>query len=440
MKSTQPWLSCLILMSSPALAATSGAEVLPDRAALERSAATAMRILTTVPNTDEALLQMEALMPHMGGFYLGEDGAAHVLLTEDASEGERLTARSIGDAVSKMRSFARGQTQQRLTPTVVEPARFRFSELARIRDYATDVLNLEDVQSLDANERANQVSVGVLSEEAAEHAREYWARLELPPESLEVFLQPRIEAMATLSSYVRPVPGGYSIRNGNFSYTTCTLGYPVFSSVLGMFGFITNSHCTDVSGGVENTSFYQGNPFVFATEYLDPIFQTSSSLAGCPSGQLCRLSDSAFAGGTNYPSGALKEIAQTINYCSLPQTHCSTTVNSSSPVIYPHGFASSPLVGQYFEKVGQTTGWTYGQLQQSCTTVRDSASGHYFVCQYTVAAGVDAGDSGSPVFTWDGTNNPIGGILWGGDPTYHDYFVFSHYSSINTELGTMYYY
>lgn len=439
MNSSQLWLSSLVLLSSPALASTPGAEALPDRMALERSVATAMQVISTIPNTDEALLQLEALMPHLGGFYLGEDGTAHVLLTDEASEGERLTARSIGDNFANQRSFAAGQ-RRRPAPTELKPARFRFSELVHMRTYATDVLNLEDVQSLDADERVNRVSVGVLSEKGAGRVRAYWAQLGLPPESLEVFVQPRIKALATLNDEVRPVPGGYAIRNGNFNYTICTLGYPVYSSILGMFGFITNSHCTNVSGGVENTSFFQGGPFAFATEYLDPIFQTSSSIPGCPSGQSCRRSDSAFAGDTNYPVGALGKIAQTVNYCALPQTHCSTTVNSSSPVFYPRGFASSPLVGQYFEKVGRTTGWTYGPIDQTCTTVRDDSSGRYFVCQYTVSAGVDAGDSGSPVFTWDGAQNPIGGLLWGGDPVHKDYFVFSHYSSINTELGTMYYY
>jgi hypothetical protein len=376
----------------------------------------------------------------MGGFYLDEDGAAHFLLTDEASEGERLHARSIGDTIASRRAFGAGRNKLQPAPTELKPARFRFSELLRMRTYATDVLNLQDVESLDANERINRVSVGVSSQAAVGPVRAYWARLGLPPDSLDVFIQPRIEAMTTLKDYVRPVPGGYAIRNGNFSYTTCTLGYPVYSSILGMFGFITNSHCTNVYGGVENTQFYQGSAFVLATEYLDPIFQTSSSIAGCPSGQTCRLSDSAFAGDVNYPSGALDEIAQPVSYCALPTTQCSTTVNSSSPYIFPHGFANSPLAGQYFEKVGQTTGWTYGTIQQTCTTVRESKSGHYFVCQYTVAAGVDAGDSGSPVFTWDGAQNPIGGILWGGDMTYKDYFVFSHYSSINTELGTMYYY
>ncbi len=439
MKIAQSWLSCAVLMSSPALAAAN-ADAVPDRAALERSVASALHVLSTAPNTDEALLQLETLMPHLGGLYLGEDGAAHVLLTEDAPRGERLTAQSIGEAVAQMRSHSvTGQRQQRLAPAQVESARFRFSELARIRDYATDVLNLEDVQSLDANERANRVSVGVLSEKAEAHVREYWARLGLPAESLDVTRQRRLEAMATLSTQTRPMPGGYSIRNGNFSYTTCTAGYTAYSASVGRFGFITNSHCTNTSGGVEGTLFYQGGPFAFATEYLDPIFQTSSSVPGCPSGQLCRRSDSAFAGDANSSNFELGAVAQPVGYCSLPQTHCTTTVNTSS-LIYPRTFASAPMVGQYFEKVGQTTGWTYGQLDNSCTTVRDASSGRYFVCQYTVYAGVDAGDSGSPVFTWNGTNNPIGGMLWGGDPATHDYFVFSHYSDIAADLGTLYYY
>ncbi|WNG43853.1 hypothetical protein F0U60_06885 [Archangium minus] len=436
MNSRQKLLSCLLLVASPSFTAASGAEALPNSAALEHAAARALQVLSTTPNTDEALLELEKQMPNMGGFYLDKEGTAHVLLTAGAAEGERQTARHIGNAIANIRSRSRVRTRSP-SSTVVEPARFRFSELVRFRDYATSVLTLGSVQSLDVDERANRVSVGVLTQEAVAQTQAYWAQLGLPEDALNVFIRSPIRALRTLDDEVRPVPGGYKIWTGVFAgYIECTMGYPVYSSRLGQFGFLTNAHCTPKPGVVENTSFSNG-VWAIGTEKLDPPYFTREHDSRCPPGELCRYSDAVFVASSSTDFGA---IAQTINYCALPSTHCSLTVNSSSPVFYPRGFASAPLLGQDFEKIGQTTGWTYGPIQEACVTMYDNGAGRYYLCQYGVAAGTDAGDSGSPVFTWDGTQNPIAGILWGGNVGDANYFVFSPFFGINEELGDMYYY
>jgi hypothetical protein len=62
-----------------------------------------------------------------------------------------------------------------------------------------------------------------------------------------------------------------------------------------------------------------------------------------------------------------------------------------------------------------------------------------YSCQTVVAAGAGGGDSGSPVFTWNGGNSALlQGILWGGgkvDDT--DVYVFSPLPSIEQELGAL---
>jgi hypothetical protein len=405
--------------------------------AIARAATQALEALSSAQNTDEALLELERTLPNLGGLYFGEDGATHVLLTDRATEAEALTARAIGDALAQQRASSRSQSALQ-APTKVQPAMFRFSELKQFRDQARQVLNLEGVHTLDANERANRVSVGVVSEDAADRARAWWVKQQLPLEALEVSVQQEFLPQWTLNSYIRPTPGGYAIVN-NYG-GICTLGYPVYSYAQGLWGFITNSHCTNTQGGVEFTGFTQGGVYL-ATEYADPPYVTSAhpSYPACPVGKVCRFSDAAFAGDPYYGAGAFGKIANTINYCGLPQTHCSTTVDSFRPTNTPRTFASSPLVGQHFEKIGRTTGWTYGPINQTCVHINQAGSNRTILCEYTVEAGSAPGDSGSPVFTWNGTNNPIGGILWGGNSS-NTLFVFSDYIGIDIELGTMAYY
>jgi hypothetical protein len=58
------------------------------------------------------------------------------------------------------------------------------------------------------------------------------------------------------------------------------------------------------------------------------------------------------------------------------------------------------------------------------------------LCQTFVNAGVDFGDSGSPVFNWtSGSTVRLAGILWRGSGT--SQFVFSPMSGIEKELGAL---
>ena len=58
------------------------------------------------------------------------------------------------------------------------------------------------------------------------------------------------------------------------------------------------------------------------------------------------------------------------------------------------------------------------------------------LCQTFVAAMVNSGDSGSPVFQiTSGTNVRLSGILWGGSGT--SLFVFSPLGQVEQELGAL---
>jgi hypothetical protein len=90
--------------------------------------------------------------------------------------------------------------------------------------------------------------------------------------------------------------------------------------------------------------------------------------------------------------------------------------------------------------VGRTTGWTQGNVTQSCVNTSVSGSNVVQLCQTFVrdpngAVVVGGGDSGSGVFRLTGGDNvELVGILWGGSSD-NKLFVFSPLEGIQKELG-----
>jgi hypothetical protein len=77
-----------------------------------------------------------------------------------------------------------------------------------------------------------------------------------------------------------------------------------------------------------------------------------------------------------------------------------------------------PTGGEMFDKVGRTTGWTYGFVKKTCVDMnRPDYSGGGFgriLCQDWTSYKRAGGDSGSPVFRWYGNTVRLAGIHWGG--------------------------
>ena len=72
------------------------------------------------------------------------------------------------------------------------------------------------------------------------------------------------------------------------------------------------------------------------------------------------------------------------------------------------------MVGDTWEKVGRSSGWTAGAIANVCTD--EYFTGYYLSCQTLVNLTSMHGDSGSGVFLWDGNgsyNITFSGILAG---------------------------
>lgn len=361
---------------------------------------------------DRELALMNAEIPGFGGLFYDREGFANVFLTDP------------GDA----------RALDQLGPDVrVLKGDFQFVELRAWRhELRSAVLGLPGVVTLDVDEATNRIRIGVNQQLAANANRRVArqaAQLGIPGGAVVIEAVDPIYQLATLRDELRPVPGGVQIHFSNF---LCTLGFNATRS--GVSGFVTNSHCTDKQGGVESTRYYQPvSPAAIGTETVDPVYRRN--IAGCPRGKQCRYSDSAFAA---YDSGSLSNFAKIARPASRSSSSGTLTIDSSNPE-FSITSTSASAVGQEVNKVGRTTGWTFGPVDATCVDVAVSGSNIAQLCQDLVLAGVGSGDSGSPVFGWGGSSSvSLRGILWGGNSA-GTLFVYSPFANItrSDELGSL---
>ncbi len=356
-------------------------------------------------------------LPGFGGLFVDGDGVPTAYLT-DPGEREAVEAALGGFLAS--RGFEGSELR-------VRRGEFGYARLDRwFRGAAPEVLATAGVVFVDLDEASNRLLVGVETEAAGHAVRGVLARLGIPAAATEIRRTQPIHYAATLRDRVRPVQGGLQIHFGNF---LCTLGFNATAG--GEDSFITNSHCTDRQGGTEGTEYFQPvssvDPTVIGVEVDDPNYFRGGE---CPRGKKCRYSDSSrarYSAGTSFSLGA---IAQTASRGAL-----SGSIEIAGT--FSVGGEQAPLVGQEANKVGRTTGWTFGLVTNTCVHTNVAGSNITQLCQTFVAAGVGSGDSGSPVFGWSGGSSvTLFGILWGGSSA-GDLFVFSPIQNIEQELGAL---
>ena len=303
------------------------------------------------------------------------------------------------------------------------------NQLAALFDTSSvEVLSLPGAVYADHDESSNRLVFGVENASARQNVLDALGRLGVPASLITVRETEPILQVATLRDRWRPTQGGIQIHFGNF---LCTMGFNVSHS--GGRSFITNSHCTNQQGGTEGTTYRQPlstiDPTVIATEVADPNYFRRGA---CPRGRRCRFSDASRALYSSSVPSNRGQIAKTTG-----PNNGSLTVAGSFAVTAQDNNTSNFPIGMVVNKVGRTTGWTQGQITNTCVNTNVSGTNITQLCQTFVSAGVGGGDSGSPVFRiTSGDNVTLVGILWGGS-TSGGLFVFSPLSQIIDELGNM---
>lgn len=361
-------------------------------------------------------------VPGFGGLFLDSSGTPAVYLTD---------LRQRGAAERALTGFTRSEGYS-VPQLRVLKGDFDYLTLDRWHNRAMpEALAVPGAVFIDLDEASNRVRIGVEDGTAEVDVKNVIARLGIPASAVIVERTAPIRLAATLRSRVRPVRGGLQIH---FTQFICTLGFNALKN--GVSSFITNSHCTKTQGGNQGTLYYQplsttANSFI-GTEAADPNYFQGGA---CPAGRKCRYSDAARA---TYSSGVSFNLARIARTTSRGALSGPLTISTANPFLTITAERANPVAGAQANKIGRTTGWTFGQISATCAAVNVSGSNITQLCQSLVSAGVGAGDSGSPVFSWPGTGGNITllGILWGGsiDGTL---FVFSPMSGIERsgELG-----
>jgi len=360
--------------------------------------------------------QLVREIPGYGGFFLDEDGVPNVYLM-DSDEGI--------DAELEIAQFMRGHGM-RPQSVKVRHGDFSIPQLDDwLQEAAKGVLQDEGVVSVDIDDRLNRVSVGVTDAGMVEATRTRLSGLGIPEGALDVVVYGPIERAATLQDFVRPVSAGLQI---NFDFFVCTLGFNV-SAVNGRRApsFVTNSHCTDVQGGTEDTRYFQPAFFVpdafIGREVDDPAYDPIN----CFDGFVCRLSDAArvrYDGGVDFRVGSISRTTGPNNF--------NLDIVDSWKIVAKR----DPIVGQVVNKVGRTTGWSRGPVLATGVITQQAGTNILIFDQAFAEGPVGPGDSGSPVFRTDESYAALQGLLWGsgGGGTF---FVFSPISNIEAELGKL---
>ena len=269
--------------------------------------------------------------------------------------------------------------------------------------------------------------------------------LGIPREAVFIDVGPApILTSGTVRDHIRPLIGGiqtYVYVNSTPHDTLCTLGFIVKNSA-GEF-FMSASHCSDSIFhfvGFPDSTWQDSvkSAHFIGTKYQDPAWYNSSP--PCPTGKTpCRYSDAALwqiASGVSNSPGL-------IAVTTSPNSD-STQLASGSPLTitdsggWSGGSYRAPLEGDGpFWKTGRSTGTTSGHVPAggACYDFHPP-SYPYILCETKVTAKDSLGDSGSPVYGWDGSSSTI--ALWGiaNGKTGTDTLVFSTMENINSDFVT----
>lgn len=197
-------------------------------------------------------------------------------------------------------------------------------------------------------------------------------------------------------------------------------------------GIITAAHCTVEPGVLNGAVVFQPVTRRIGMETIDPAFFTGGA---CPAGRICRRSDAAYIDLDDPIASALGRIARTRDkgWNQIDHANTSFRIVSDTP---------GPLMGSSAHKVGITSGWTQGNVNELCLDVNDPASNRTFLCQVRAEYSSGPGDSGGPVFKI--LDTPLPGdveifgvtfatlILPGSGQVYG---IFSQIGDIQNELG-----
>ena len=365
-------------------------------------------------------------VPGFAGYYLDDEGRSVVLLVDP-------TQRAVAARV--VVAAYRARVGLPAAPAIIRAARYDFIQLKRWRDVAIPLTRGDGVFTLDIDEVANKVRVGVQDMAKAAELQSALLAAGIPASAVTVKVEPRPEYRQSLQGQHRPVHAGYQVQGSGRPPCTLTVNAGGSGENFTSF-FFTASHCTGIKFGMDYLAEYQ------------PVNTSEANLIGweyqdvqpywCPQyGMTCRYSDAALFGIPVGPQYAWARIARPTNY-AIGQAG-TLLVDTANAFVIASDLDGDEVVGWWMDKVGRTSGWTRGQVQQTCVIIAQ------LVCQYVGSIWSQGGDSGSPILRTNisgpdpGTvgNVNFSGILWGGPQGDFTTTYWSPASGIRHDFGSV---
>ena len=353
---------------------------------------------------DDRLMAIAEKLPGFGGMFVDARTDTLYLYLTDAAHAA-VTEEAIAEALD--------EDAPRTSNTRLLQATYSFAELNEAhKNMMPSVLGISGVVLTDIDEANNGLTVGVLDSRVEAEVEKQLAALGIPREMVTIETTAPVVPEVSLRDRHRPVVGGLEIqflRGG--STLLCTLGFNALRA--GVIGYVANSHCTAVQGGINGTVHHQSTRAVAADrigfEIRDPVYFMGGV---CPAGRRCRYSDTSFG---RYSGGVPNPVPNTRGRIARPNlgSFAWNGVNTFRIV----GETNFPVVGEPLTKVGRTTGRTQGVVTATCVNVNVAGTNITQLCQDRASYASAGGDSGSPVFRI--TNAPavndvrLYGIHWG---------------------------
>lgn len=382
-------------------------------------------------------------IPGFGGLYFDSAGRVTVLVQPGVS---RAAVRGrIVSLLTLEKRLADARTGQGRTIRFAT-ADFDYEQLATWRDLLSDALmSVADVVSIDLDEVRNRIAVGLASDAARRSVSQVLETLNIPAAAVIAERQePLSLASQTLQDRFRPITAGTRVDiegSGSCTLTLLAVRYTVGQTVM-----IVPGHCSRQMWSLDNGRIAQ--PFdgygYFGQETFDrPGYFCGTALlnGACRYAEISTYNVQPYTGAPNEWSFTLGRIARTQGRTwGYTGVGGSTVVDSASPYFQITATTPYPYVGDFVNKVGYSTGWTYGMVYKTCVDYLASQT-KKVVCNDYADLGVNHGDSGAPVFYDRPYESPpqatFVGMVWAIDPSRAGGSVFSNYNQMTQELGSL---
>lgn len=421
---------------------------------------------------EDRFVQLANEIPGFAGYYV--DGSHRLVAYIKDSTTFGSAAATLGQHIAS--DFT--SLPQRVRPhgVTIKKADYDFQTLSNYRDIVTDSIlgSVSGVLFDDLDEAINRVTVGVLTSQATSVQAAVTARLNQfgVPLAAVHFVNsapiipaaaPAVKRAAMLSASILETHadtlGAGIVTEGVPSTGVCTIGAIVDSGSTRMF--VTASHCTEALWWLDRDTSFEDDRTPIGLERADPL--PTRSCTFFPSkcwwhrGSDASLIDFSLLGLSHQRRGV---IARPASRDSISPSQIGTgvsrdtSINSTKPWLFVTGSIDASQVpsGTEVDHVGMRSGWVYGTVTHTCVDWFQGSDTTEVYCG-DEADGVYArqGDSGGPVFIWDGADGVIlvgiADALYGTTASYNgpgnppplegQGTYFSTWSNVQADLGTL---